>query len=315
MDRVAVFNPAVRTLDESVARAVAAERLGFESVWTTQMPDARDAALVLAAYANHTKRIKLGTGVLPIYTRHPTAMAQMAATLDELSGGRFVLGVGISHKVTVEGMWGLRLESPVEAMREYLTIVRTVLRDGGCAFEGRHFTARMAYSAPRRADLPIVISALNPRMLELAGELADGIVLYMCTPAYVRDHIVPAVRAGRQKTGKDLEGFDIVAAVPVSLTSDRAAAHDVFRKTVARYAALPYYRKMMDASGLQEELEQDRVDERVLDELAGIGDEGRVRDAVARYREAGVTLPAVGPFGGHGGAKGFEATLEAVASA
>ena len=315
MDRVAVFNPAVRTLDESVARAVAAERLGFESVWSTQMPDARDAALVLAAYANHTKRIKLGTGVLPIYTRHPTAMAQMAATLDELSGGRFVLGVGISHKVTVEGMWGLRLESPVEAMREYLTIVRTVLRDGGCSFEGRHFTARMAYSAPRRADLPIVISALNPRMLELAGELADGIVLYMCTPAYVRDHIVPAVRAGRQKTGKDLEGFDIVAAVPVSLTSDRAAAHDVFRKTVARYAALPYYRKMMDASGLQEELEQDRVDERVLDELAGIGDEGRVRDAVARYREAGVTLPAVGPFGGHGGAKGFEATLEAVASA
>ena len=160
-----------------------------------------------------------------------------------------------------------------------------------------------------------MISALNPRMLELAGELADGIVLYMCTPAYVRDHIVPAVRAGRQKTGKDLEGFDIVAAVPVSLTSDRAAAHDVFRKTVARYAALPYYRKMMDASGLQEELEQDRVDERVLDELAGIGDEGRVRDAVARYREAGVTLPAVGPFGGHEGAKGFEATLEAVASA
>ena len=315
MDRVAVFNPAVRTLDESVARAVAAERLGFESVWSTQMPDARDAALVLAAYANHTKRIKLGTGVLPIYTRHPTAMAQMAATLDELSGGRFVLGVGISHKVTVEGMWGLRLESPVDAMREYLTIVRTVLRDGGCSFEGRHFTARMAYSAPRRADLPIVISALNPRMLELAGELADGIVLYMCTPAYVRDHIVPAVRAGRQKTGKDLEGFDIVAAVPVSLTSDRSAAHDVFRKTVARYAALPYYRKMMDASGLQEDLEQDRVDERVLDELAGIGDEGRVRDAVVRYREAGVTLPAVGPFGGHEGAKGFEATLEAVASA
>src|SRR6266550_1695406 len=222
--RLAAFNPAVKTLDESIARARAAERLGYESVWTTQMPDARDAALVLAAYAHATERVKLGTGVLPIYTRHPTAMAQMAATLDELSRGRFILGIGISHKVTVEGMWGLRLETPVEAMREYLTIVRTVLRDGGCSFEGRHFTARMAYSAPRRADLPIVISALNPRMLEVAGELADGIVLYMCSPAYIRDHIVPAVRAGRQKTGRDLEGFDIVAAVPVSLTSDRAAA-------------------------------------------------------------------------------------------
>ncbi len=206
MDRVAVFNPAVRTLDESVARAKAAERLGFESVWTTQMPDARDASLVLAAYASHTQRVKLGTGVLPIYTRHPTAMAQMAASLDELSGGRFILGLGVSHKVTVEGMWGLRLENPVDAMREYLTIVRTTLRDGGCGFEGRYFTGRVAYSGPRRADLPIMISALNPRMLQLAGELADGIVLYMCTPAYVRDHIVPAIRAGARKSGKPSMG-------------------------------------------------------------------------------------------------------------
>src|SRR5262245_39338525 len=127
MDRTAVFNAAVRTLEESVARAKAAERLGFESVWTTQMPDARDAALVLAAYAGATERVKLGTGVLPIYTRHPTAMVQMAASLDELSGGRFILGLGISHKVTVEAMWGLALEQPVDAMRDYLTIVRSSL--------------------------------------------------------------------------------------------------------------------------------------------------------------------------------------------
>ena len=314
MDRVAVFNPAVRTLDESVARAKTADRLGFESVWTTQMPDARDAALVLAAYASHTQHVKLGTGVLPIYTRHPTAMAQMAATLDELSGGRFVLGVGISHKVTVEGMWGLRLESPVDAMREYLTIVRTVLRDGGCSFEGSHFTARWSYSAPRRPDLPIMISALNPRMLELAGEMADGVVLWMCRPDYIRDHIIPAIAAGRRKVGKTMDGFEIVAAVPVCLTSDRKAAQDVFRHTVARYASLPYYRKMMDASGLKSELEAGDVSEETLDQLAGIGDEEQVRAAVRLYQEAGVTLPGVGPFGGHQGAKGFEATLEAAAS-
>ncbi|HEX9364343.1 MAG TPA: LLM class flavin-dependent oxidoreductase, partial [Candidatus Dormibacteraeota bacterium] len=315
MGRLAVFNAAVRTLEESVARAKAAERLGFESVWTTQMPDARDAALVLAAYAHNTQRVKLGTGVLPIYTRHPTAMVQMAASLDELSGGRFILGIGISHKVTVEGMWGLRLENPVEAMREYLTIVRTTLRDGSCSFEGRYFTARSMYSGPRRAELPVMISALNPRMLDLAGELADGIVLYMCTPAYVRDHVVPSVRAGRERAGKSLDGFEIVAAVPVCLTTDRAAGHEVFRQTVARYAALPYYRKMMDASGLGSELEGERVGERVLDELAGIGDAVRTRDAIARYRDAGVTLVGAGPFGGHEGAKGFEATLEAVAGA
>jgi alkanesulfonate monooxygenase SsuD/methylene tetrahydromethanopterin reductase-like flavin-dependent oxidoreductase (luciferase family) len=160
-----------------------------------------------------------------------------------------------------------------------------------------------------------MISALNPRMLDLAGELADGIVLYMCTPAYVRDQVVPAVRAGRERAGKTFDGFEIVAAVPVCLTTDRAAGHDVFRKTVARYAALPYYRKMMDASGLGGELEGERVGERVLDELAGIGDAERVRDVIARYRDAGVTLVGAGPFGGHEGAKGFEATLEAVAGA
>jgi len=314
MAHLAVFNPAVRTLHESVLRAEMAERMGFKSVWTTQLPDARDASLVLAAYANATQRVMLGTGVLPIYTRHPTAMAQMAATLDELSGGRFILGIGISHKVTVEGMWGMSIEKPVEAMREYLTIVRTSLVEGSCGFEGDHFTARWSYSAPRRPDLPIMISALNPRMLELAGEMADGVVLYMCTPAYIRDHIVPAIAAGRTKVGKKVDGFEIVAAVPVCLTSDRKAGQDVFRETVARYANLPYYRKMMDSEGLKSELEAGQVSEPTLDQLAGIGDEEQVRAAVRRYVEAGVTLPGVGPFGGHPGAKGFEATLETVAS-
>ena len=302
MERLAAFSPAVRTLENSIARARAAEKHGYESLWTTQLPGARDAALVLAAYAGATERVKLGTGVLPIYTRHPTAMAQMAATLDELSGGRFILGIGVSHRVTVEGLWGLHLEHPVDAMREYLTIVRTSLREGGCSFEGRFFTARWAYSAPLRPDLPIMISALNPRMLELAGELADGVVLYMCPPSYIREHVVPAVTAGRQKAGKSLDGFEIVAAIDACVTSDRAAAHAVYQKTMDLYGSLPFYRKGMEAGGLS------------ADELAAIGDERHVRETIQRYRDAGATLPAVGPFAGHPGAAGFEATLEAAAS-
>src|ERR1700682_6048969 len=213
MPRLAPFSPAVKTLDESVARVVIAERLGLDSVWTSQLPDARDASLVLAAYAHATQRIGFGTGVLPIYTRHPTAMVQMAATLDELSGGRFTLGMGISHKVTVESMWGMHLEHPVEAMREYLDIVRTSLRDGGCSIDGNHFSAHWAYSGPRRAEMPVMISALSPRMLQLAGEQADGVVLWMCSPNYIRDHVLPALSAGRQKSGKTMEGFEIVAAI------------------------------------------------------------------------------------------------------
>jgi len=302
-------------MDESVARARLAERLGYESVWVTQLPDARDASLVIAAYAAATGKVKLGTGVLPLYPRHPTAMTQMAATLDELTHGRFILGLGVSHKVTVEGMWGMRLESPVDAMREYLDIVRTSLRDGGCDFEGRYFTARWRYSGPRPDSLPIMISALNPRMLELAGELTDGIVLWMCAPQYIERHVIPAVRAGREKAGKSMEGFEVVAAVPVSLTSDRAGAQEVFRRTVGTYSALPYYRKMLDASGYAEQLAAGDPTNAMLDDLAGLGDERQVRDAVRRYREAGVTLPAVGPFTGHKGAAGFDATLTAVASA
>lgn len=314
MARLAAFSPAVRTLDESMSRAQAAERLGYESVWTTQLPDGRDAALVLAAYAQNTQKVKLGTAVLPIYTRHPTAMVQMAATLDELSGGRFILGIGISHKVTVEGMWGLRLEAPVDAMREYLTIVRTSLREGGTSFDGEQFTARWGYSAPRRAELPVMISALNPRMLELAGEMADGVVLYMCAPRYIRDHIIPRVRAGRERAGKSMDGFEIVAGIDSCLTSDRTAALEVYRGTIERYSSLPYYRKMMDASGFKAQLESGQVTEEMIDELAAIGDEAQIRASIRRYLDAGVTLAGIGPFSKHKGAAGFEATLEAAAS-
>ena len=303
MDRLAAFSPAVRTLDESISRAKAAERLGYESIWTTQLPDARDGALVLAAYAANTERLRIGTGVLPIYTRHPTAMVQMAATLDELSGGRFILGIGVSHRVTVEGMWGLKLDAPVDAMREYLDIVRTSLREGACSKDGRYFSARWSYSAPRRADLPIMISALNPRMLALAGEMADGVVLYMCPPAYIEQQVVPAISAGREKAGKSLDGFEIVAAVDACVTSDRAAALEVYRQTLDRYGSLPFYRKAMESGGFDAE------------GLAAIGDEAEVRAAIRRYRDAGATLPGIGPFGRHKGAAGYEATLEAAAGA
>jgi len=313
MSRLAAFNPAVKTLEESIARAKAAERLGYESVWLSQLPDARDASLVITAYAAATERVKFGTGVLPIYTRHPTAMVQMAASLDEMSGGRFILGLGVSHKVTVESMWRLHLDHPVEAMREYLTIVQTSLAEGGGGFEGTYFSAQWSYSAPRPRKMPVMIAALSSRMLDLAGEMTDGVVLWMCAPNYIREHVVPIVKAARERVGKSLDGFEIVAHVPVCLTSDRAAALDVFRPVVSRYASLPYYRKVLDVAGYEEQLDAGNLTEGLLDDFAGIGDEQQVRAAIQRYREAGLTLPAAGPFSGHKGAAGFEATLEAAA--
>lgn len=298
MKRLAAAVPPIKTLEESVGRVRLAESLGYESVWTYQLPNTREAPVVLAAYAAATERVKFGTSVLPIYTRHPTAMVQMAATLDELSGGRFILGIGVSHRVTVEGMWGLHLERPVEAMREYIAIVRTSLRDGGCNIEGEFFTARWSYSGPRRADLPVMISALNPRMLELAGELADGVVLYMCPPAYIKDEVIPAVRRGRERAGRTMDGFEVAAAIDACVTDDRSAALETYKSTLDRYATLPFYKRAMQAGHYS------------ADELAAIGDASQVRDTIARYRESGVTLPTLGPFGGR-----FQATLEAGAGA
>jgi F420-dependent oxidoreductase-like protein len=308
-ERTAASLNAGSNLASSAARVKVAEDLGYDSVWISQLPDARDSALVLAAYAQATSRIGLGTFVLPIYTRHPSSMAQMALSLDELSGGRFRLGIGVSHKRTVEGMWGMQLQEPVVAMGEYLGIVRSIIATGSADSQGRYFTAHTFYSGPRREDLPILISALNPRMLELCGEHSDGVALWMCAPDYIRDEVVPRVRAGREKAGKTLDGFEIVAAVPVCLTTDAAAANEIFRTTVARYASLPYYRKMLDRTFADM---SDNPNDSILAELGGIGDGDAVRDAVQRYRAAGTTLPLVGPFGGHDGAASTAETLRAV---
>jgi F420-dependent oxidoreductase-like protein len=310
--RLAVSVTPGRDLEASIERVRRAEAIGYESGWTTQLPDARDAGVVLAAYANATFRIGLGTFVLPIYTRHPSLMAQMALTIDEVSHGRFTLGIGVSHQVTVEGLWGLKLEHPVVAMREYVDIVRDVVTNGATAREGTQFTARVAYRGPRRAELPIVISALSPRMLELAGEIGDGVALWMCAPGYIRDVVVPHVRAGRERAGKSMDGFDVIAAVPAMLTEDRAAALAVFRATATRYASLPFYRRALDTA-FGDRMADEPPDD-VLDELAGIGDAARIRETVARYRQAGVTLPVIGADGGYNGWAGFEKTLETLAA-
>ena len=133
----------------------------------------------------------------------------------------------------------------------------------------------------------------------------------MCAPDYIRDVVVPTVRKGREKAGKSLDGFEVEAAVPVCLTTDRGAGLAAFRKTVERYASLPFYRKVLDRTFPDM---SDSPGDPILQALAGIGDSAEVRATIERYREAGTTLPVLGPFAGHEGAAGFEATLEALAA-
>src|SRR5688572_6479243 len=279
--------------------ARSAERLGYDSVWVTHGLG-RDSFLVLSAYGAATSRIGLGNGVVPIYPRHPVAMAQAALTLNEMTANRFRLGIGVSHAASMEDMLGLRVVAPLAAMREYVAVLRGALGSGS-DFSGRHYRARWTMAVPRRPPAPpIYLAALSVKMLELAGEIADGAILWLCPPDYVREVAVPAISRGRRRANRTLDGFEIVAAVPLAVTDDRAAAMTAFRSELSRYATLPFYRAMLQAAGLGADVAAfDRdgaVPTAMAEALGALGCAEEAREYVATYRRAGVTLPAVRPI-------------------
>jgi F420-dependent oxidoreductase-like protein len=297
--RLAAYIIPGRDVGPAIELVTRAEALGYDSVWVTHGLG-RDSFLVLQAYGAATTRIGLGNGVVPIYPRHPVAMAQEALTLAELTRERFRLGIGVSHRASMEAMLGLTLAEPVEVMREYVAVLRGAL-GAGAEVEGRHFRVHWRLGLPVRPPAPpILLAALSPKMLELAGEIADGAVLWLTPPAYIRDVAVPALERGRQRAGKTLEGFEIVAAVPLAITHDRTAALAAFRAELAGYLQLPFYRAMLERAGLTDGLKrfdlEGQAPAEMAEALGAVGDTEAARALVRSYREAGVTLPAVRPI-------------------
>jgi alkanesulfonate monooxygenase SsuD/methylene tetrahydromethanopterin reductase-like flavin-dependent oxidoreductase (luciferase family) len=307
-----------RSLHQAIDRVKLAEALGYHSVFVTHIAG-RESLTVLTAYALATERIRVGTGVVPIYTRTPATMAQTAATLDELSGGRLTLGLGVSHRSVVEGWHSQTIDDPVAEMREYVQIVRAILRGEDPPAGEKWSTSFRLSGLDPRPTLPILIAALSTAMLTLAGEIGDGVMLWLCNPDYIRDVVVPAARAGRERAGKSLEGFEIVAAVPAALAGDRAPVDDAMRSELLTYFSLPFYRTMLERSGYAADIaafdaargERDAtraaISDRFLETLTAIGDEPALRAGVRRYLDAGATLPCVGPIP----KTDFEATLRA----
>jgi alkanesulfonate monooxygenase SsuD/methylene tetrahydromethanopterin reductase-like flavin-dependent oxidoreductase (luciferase family) len=250
MSGIGAFISPGRELPRTLERVALADRLGLEAAYTTHIAG-RDSLTVLMAYASASDRIRLGTGVVPIFSRTPATMAQSAATIDEYSGGRMVLGLGVSHRVTVENWHGAKIDKPVTQMREYLGGVRAILRGTEPPDSERFPTkfAFMGYSA--REDLPIYVAALSPNMLRLAGELADGVMLWLCSPSYIRETVIPTVREGLERAGGSPDDFDVVAAVPSALTDDAEAARATFRQELIPYASLPFYRGDARVVGLR----------------------------------------------------------------
>jgi F420-dependent oxidoreductase-like protein len=299
------FIGAGRSLDTAIERVKRAEELGYESVYVTHI-GGRDSITLLTAYAAHTERVRLGTGVIPIYARTAANMAQSFATLDEFSGGRAIAGVGVSHKPVVEHWYGQSIDRPLPEMREYVEILRAIWRREDPPAGEKFSTAFRLSGWEPRADIPVYLAGLSPGMLRLAGEIADGVILWLCNPNYIRDVVVPSVREGREKAGKALDGFDVVAAVPSAVTDDPDAIVEQMRGELVSYFSLPYYRAMIERSGFDPDAGPTGEFIRML---AAIGSREEATATVRNYRDCGATSPCVGGISG----ADFDGALDALA--
>lgn len=281
-----------------VAFARDVEARGFDSLWLPNI-FGMDAIGACAIAGWETQRIELGTAVTPTYPRHPAALAQQAMTTQLACGDRFALGIGLSHQLVIEGMYGLSYDKPARHMSEYLQILTPLLQCKGVQFEGDQLTAKLALDIPGAGEVPLLVAALGPAMLKLAGTWAHGTTTWMTGPRTIEEHIVPTISAAASEAGKPPPR--IVCGLPICLTDDVDGAREQIGKSLEIYGMLPSYRAMLDREGVSGPAE-----------LSIVGDEATLRAAIARLRDVGVTdfNAAVIAFGD----AGVEKTLDLLQS-
>src|SRR2546428_7395258 len=186
-----------------VERASHAERDGLSHFWVPHLPTlGYDALTALAIIARQTSRIELGTAVVPVFAEHPLTLAQHALTAQAASGGRLALGIGLSHQPVVEDMMGLSYASPARYMEEYLSVLHPLFREGRVDFAGQVFSVKAELHVPDSSTFPVLLAALAPRMLRLAGERADGTITWMAGRKTLASHVVPRLTAAAQAAGR-----------------------------------------------------------------------------------------------------------------
>jgi F420-dependent oxidoreductase-like protein len=248
---------------------------GFSSVWMSQI-FGFDTLTAFAVAGSQVEGIELGTAVVPVYPRHPAALAQQALTVAAATGGRLTLGIGLSHKIVIEDMYGYSFDRPARYMREYLSVLMPLLDGQPVSFTGETASAHITLSVPGSARVPVLLAALAPRMLRLAGERAEGTVLWMTGPATIASHIVPTITAAAQAAGR--EPPRVVCLLPVCVTGDADAARARAAEVFAIYGQLPSYRAMLDREGAAGPAD-----------VAIVGTEDIVSTQISALAQAGVT--------------------------
>ena len=256
------------SIDDVVRLGKEIEAAGLDHVWIANI-FSYDAITTLALIGRETSRVRLGTAVTPTSPRHPGALAQQALTTAAASNNRFTLGIGLSHQVVIENMFGMSYDKPAKHMREYLNVLMPLLRGETASYQGEQYNVQgLTLDVPGVTDLPVVVAALGPAMIKLTAELADSTNTWMVGPKTMEEHIIPSFHAaGRQDPA-------IVAGMPIVLTTNIDQAKEKIAQDLTVYGQLPSYRAMLDREGAAGPAD-----------IAIVGDENQLRGQIKRFQD------------------------------
>lgn len=288
-------------IDDVIRQIQRAEEAGFDSAWLSNI-FGLDAITTIAVAGRETSRIELGTFVVPTYPRHPVAMAQQALTAAAAAGGRFTLGIGLSHRIVIEGMFGLDYSKPVRHMREYLSVLIPLLEGKQVQFRGEEYRVQAQITVPGVSRPSVVVAALGPQMLKLAGRLADGTATWMGGASYLRNTAIPAIRAAAAEAGRPVPR--VVSGFPVAVTDYPDRARESAARIFAVYGQLPSYRAVLDVEGAAGPAD-----------VAIVGSEAEVEARLRELADAGVTDFNASPFPVDGDPGAVRRTVEFLAAA
>ncbi|MGD0882424.1 MAG: TIGR03564 family F420-dependent LLM class oxidoreductase [Acidimicrobiales bacterium] len=282
--RIGVMFDNEKPFDDVVGQVASLADAGIEAAWSSQI-FGPDALTTLAAVSREVSGIHLGTAVVPTYPRHPVVLAAQALTVQEMSGGRLTLGIGLSHRMVIENVFGLSFDKPARHMREYLEILMPVLSGRQVTFAGE--TLRASTFGPLQISAPapdVLVAALGSVMLGLAGRLAAGTVTWMTGPVTIEEHIVPVIYAAAADAGRPVPQVGV--GLPVCVTDDVAAARAVAAEQFVVYGQLPSYRAVLDREGAEGPAD-----------VAIVGSASEVAAQVRRLADVGATDFVGAPFG------------------
>jgi len=295
--------------DNAVELARAAKDRGYDEIWMAEV-NGGDSYALAGAVAQGLPGTRIGTAVVPAQTRTPMMHAMAAMTLSQLTGGNFILGIGLSSPNIVHDWAGQPYNKPLTRMREHVEVLRQMLSGQKTTYEGRTLSAKgFRLGGATVGDVPIYLGALNKDMLRLTGALADGICLNM-VPEFALPQVLGEVRAGAEEAGRDPSAIEVVARLHVVMADDPAMGRNLIRTVFGAYAATPGYNKCFDWIGFADEARQIReafakgdragvaagVTDRLCDAMAVVGDRETVRARVRAYAEAGIDVCVVNPI-------------------